>query len=435
MSPFAPRLRSALRRLSLAAALGLAVLAAGCKKTDEEAQKPETPATGQETPTAAAPATDPAAPPAPAKDEAPAPPEPAAQVEVPDFTGKLLNEAMKDAVRLGLVAQVGDPKRADKAVPGSVVGQKPEKGEKVEKFSSVVLIPREDPPPPVEMIEVPSVTGKSLKEAREILFNLGFTPQIGRAKFTGKTPGTILDQTPDAQKKAAKGSVVQLVPEKQSVVVPDLSRMPIADAILKLRRADLDWNGSAEMTTRMPAGSVLEQTPKAGSRAEEGTVIRLTVAKAAPGAVGSPKWVSDFDDIKDLNGKDIAEMTGLLGHIMPRNYVSAIQLEPRSPAQRWSGEHVALSFAYATEHGKDALVMVVPCARGKEVAGASDMKFRTQPDGKDTVNGSFTVYTQSPVVVDELRVIMYDLRAGHFFKRLYEAKIPVQIRFSPTNKK
>lgn len=417
MNFFSPGFRS----LPSAAALLLLLAVSGCQKSDEEAAKPEEAAAAPDQAAASTP-----------KDEAPAPPEPAAQVEVPDFTGKPLNEAMKDAVRVGLVAQIGDAKRDDKAAPGSVVGQKPPKGEKVEKLSSVVLTPRQDPPPPVDLIEIPSVTGKSLKEAREILFELGFTPQVGRAKFTGKTPGTILDQNPDAHKKAAKGSVVQLVPEKQSVVVPDLRNAPIVDAILKLRHVDLDWGGDVEMTTRIPAGCVLEQSPKAGSRAEEGSEIKLTIAKAAPGAVGSPKWCSDFDDVKHLSSKDISEMTGLLGHVMPRNYVSAMQLDPHSPAQRWSGEHVQVSFAYATEHGKDALVFVMPYAHGKEVAGGSDLRFRTQPDGKDTFKGSFTVYTQSPVVVDELRVIMYDLRPGHYFQKLYESKIPVQIRFTPT---
>ncbi|MBV8878581.1 MAG: PASTA domain-containing protein [Planctomycetaceae bacterium] len=427
MSPLVPRLRNPLRRLFVSAALALAVVSAGCHKSEDEAKKPDEAAAAPDQAAAAASGAAPAA-----KDETPAPTEPAAQVEVPDFTSKLLNEAMKDAVRVGLVAQIGDAKRADQAAPGSVVGQKPAKGEKVEKLSTVVLIPREDPPPPVEMLDIPAVTGKSLKEAQEILFDHGFTPQVGRAKFTGKAPGTILDQNPDAHKKAPKGSTVQLIPEKQSVVVPDLHGMPIVDAILKLRRLELDWNGGAEMTTRLAAGGILEQSPKAGTRAEEGSAIKLTVAKAAPGAVGSPKWCSDFDDIKHLGSKDIAEMTALLGHVMPRNYVSAVQLEPRSPAQRWSGEHVAVSFGYATEHGKDALVMVMPYAHGKEVAGGSDLKFRTQPDGQDTFKGSFTVYTQTPVVVDELRVIMYDLRSGHYFQKLYEAKIPVQIRFTPT---
>jgi len=35
------------------------------------------------------------------------------------------------------------------------------------------------------------------------------------------------------------------------------------------------------------------------------------------------------------------------------------------------------------------------------------------------------------VVVDELRVYMYDLRKGHFFQKLYESRIPFQVRFSP----
>src|SRR5205085_5523383 len=100
----------------VAAAVALCV--GGCKKKDESAAKPD------ESSTAKAPETS-APVPAPAQDDTPAPPEPPAQIDVPDFAGKLLGEAMKDAVRAGLVAQIGDPRRADSATPGTVVGQKP----------------------------------------------------------------------------------------------------------------------------------------------------------------------------------------------------------------------------------------------------------------------------------------------------------------------
>jgi hypothetical protein len=270
------------------------------------------------------------------------------------------------------------------------VGQKPAKGEKVERLSTVELYPRQEPPPPVEMVEVPSVVGKSLKDARSILFENGFTPQTGKPKFSGKTPGLILDQNPDGKTKAPKGSVVQLIPEKQSVVVPDLRNQPLVDAILKIRNADLDWEGASELSTRVPAGTILEQNPKAGTRAEEGTEIKITVAKAPASDAGTPKWCSNFNDLQHLHSKDISEVTRLLGKVMPRNYVSALQLEPRSPAQRWSGEHVGVTFSYATEHGNDAMIFVVPAAHGKEIAGATGLKFRTQPDGHDTFKGSFT---------------------------------------------
>jgi beta-lactam-binding protein with PASTA domain len=409
----------------VAAALALSV--GGCKKTEDSAAKPEEPATAQATEPAAAAEAAAAAP----QVEPAAPPEPPAQVDVPDFTGKTMAEAMKDAVRAGLVAQVAQARRADSAAPGTVVAQKPAKGEKVDRLSPVELVPRQEPPPPVQMVDVPSVVGKSLKDARAILFDKGFTPQTGKPKFTGKTPGLVLDQNPDANRKAARGSVVQIVPEKQSVVVPDLRNQPIVDAILKIRNVDLDWEGSSEMTTRIPAGSVLEQSPKPGARAEEGTEVKLTIAKAPPSGGGAPKWCSNFDDLKELHSRDISEVTRLLGKVMPRNYVSALQLEPRSPAQRWSGEHVNVSFSYATEHGNDVMVFVIPALKGKLIPGASSIKFRTQPDGQDTFKGSFTVYTQTPVVVDALHVFMYDLRPGHFYKKLYESKFPVQIRFSP----
>src|SRR6185295_19245319 len=213
-----------------------------CKKKEEEAKT-------QETPVAAAPET-----PIPPVDELPAPPEPEAKVEVPDFTGKPIGEAMKEAVRAGLVAQVGESRRQDAAAPGAVIAQKPAKGEKVDRLSTVDLIPRKEPPPPVEMIEIPSVVGRSLADARGVLFEKGFTPRTGKPKFTGKTPGLVLDQNPDARQKAPRGSTVELIPEKQSIVVPDLRKMPIVDAILKVRKADLDWEGSSEVTTALPAG-------------------------------------------------------------------------------------------------------------------------------------------------------------------------------------
>lgn len=417
---------SQVRLLALAALL----IAVGCKKKEAEGEPtaevpvaPEAPATAEDT---SAPPPAPSAPAEPPKEEA------SAEVSVPDFKGKTLVEVVKAATDAGLLVRIAEAREQKGAVPGTVLSQAPAAGQKVERLSVVEIIPADAPAPPPPLFDVPSVKGQPIAQARLTLFEKGFTPRVGPPQFTGGAPGRVVNQIPEARSKAAKGSVVTIVPEKAVILVPELRQQPVVDAILRLRKADLDWSGREQVTREVPAGTVIDQDPKPGANVDHDKEIRLTVAKAPPGDSKPPQWCRDLDDVQRLRRQDLDEVTRLLGKVLPKNYVSAIELDPASPAQRGSGEHVQVSFRYATEFGKDALIYVIPRAGGKDVAGASRLQFRCRPDGQDTFKGSFTAYAlPGPVLIDELYVVMFRMSKGFWGQKLVEVRLPVKIRFQP----
>jgi hypothetical protein len=414
-------------RIFAFAVLAALMTGAGCKKKD---------VVEEGAPAADAPA--PATPPPPPDVAPPAPPpdlpkeEAEKDVAVPDLKGKTVVEAVKIVTDAGLLIRLAEARERKGATPGTIIAQTPAPGQKAERLTVVVLTPADAPPPPPAQVDVPSVKGQTLEQAKLTLFEKGFSPRLGKPVFTGGAPGKVVQQTPAASAKAAQGSVVVIVPEKAVIRVPDLQKRPVVDAVLQLRKADLDWNGRERVSRDVPPGTVIDQEPKAGANVDHDQEITLTVAKAPPGDARPPKYCDDVDDVHKLRHKDLEEVTRLLGKVLPRNYVSAIELEPASPVQRGMGEHVQVSFSYATEFGKDALIYVIPRHDGKDVAGVSRIQFKTEGDGQGTFKGSFTGYSwlKAPLVIDELYVVMYRMSPGVWGKKIVETRMPVKIRFA-----
>ncbi|HEX7897281.1 MAG TPA: PASTA domain-containing protein [Planctomycetota bacterium] len=414
----------------LFAACAALMTAAGCKKKDAEAEVPaaETPAPAPETP--AAPPDEPAAPAAPP----PALPKERETATVPDLKGKTVVEAVGIATEAGLLIRLGESREVKGATPGTIVTQTPAAGQTVERLTVVVLTPADapaPPPAPPAQIDVPSVKGQTVQQARLELFEKGFTPKVGKPQFTGGAPGKVVEQTPAAKAKAAKGSVVTIVPEKAVILVPDLRKQPVVDGILRLRRLDLDWNGKEQASRDVPPGTVLDQDPKPGSNVDHDKAVTLTVAKAPGGDARAPKYASDLDDVRKLGRADLDEVTRLLGKVLPKNYVSAIDLDPNSPVQRRVGESVNVSFSYATEFGKDTLIYVIPRSKGKEIPGIRGLQFRAESDGQGTFQGSITAQSwfQTSLHVDEIHVVMYRFGGGHWGDKMLETRTPVRIHF------
>jgi beta-lactam-binding protein with PASTA domain len=393
----------------------LLALTVGCGKKEAEGEAAAAPP---------APETAPAPAAAPAPEDVPVPAASAEEVVVPDLKGKTVVEAIQALMDAGLLAKLEESREAKGATPGTILSQTPAAGQKSARLTVVSMVPADAPPPPPALVDIPSVKGKTVDQARIELFEKGFTPRVAKPVFTGGAPGKVVEQKPLG--KAARGTEVLITPEKQVILVPDLRRQPVVDGLLRLRKMDLDWNGKDKEEKGVAPGTIVDQDPKPGANVDHDQVITLTLARGT----STPRYASDVDDLQRLSRKDVDELTRLLGRVLPKNYVAGIEVEPGPTALRRFGEPVEVSFTYATEHGKECFLVVTPYHDGKRVYGLSPMARQAEKDGQGLFKADLRSFQPlGDVVVDELRVTM--VRHSHLKQiQLVKTSVPVKLRFT-----
>ena len=122
-------------------------------------------------------------------------------VAVPDVVGKPLEEAQK-ILSEALLGNKVEEKFHDTVPVGNVISQKPAKG-KAPKNSTVSLVVSKGPP----LVVVPNIVGQHVDEATRILTEAGFT--VRTFNLPGG-PDQVLDQSPNADEQAPKGSQVTI---------------------------------------------------------------------------------------------------------------------------------------------------------------------------------------------------------------------------------
>ncbi|HEY8201418.1 MAG TPA: Stk1 family PASTA domain-containing Ser/Thr kinase [Actinomycetota bacterium] len=90
--------------------------------------------------------------------------------------------------------------------------------------------------------------------------------------------------------------------EAQSIIVPNVVRLPVSDAIAALTRKNLDYaNGGEEFSEDVPPNAVVRQDPSDGTKAQPGDKITLFVSKGP-----------DRVDVPNLRGKTTDQARQLL---------------------------------------------------------------------------------------------------------------------------
>ena len=130
-------------------------------------------------------------------------------------------------------------------------------------------------------VAVPRVVGLKEQAALLRLAQLGLRPkEVYRP--TKQPSGVVVSQKPQDAKNVRKGTQVTIVIDSGAaqVAVPDLSGKSFADAQAALDKLGLD-STQTQVTSDQPAGSVVDQAPKAGSKLAKGSTVTLSVAKGS----------------------------------------------------------------------------------------------------------------------------------------------------------
>ena len=224
------------------------------------------------------------------------PPPTAGAVAVAVVEGMSLAEARAALEKQGFRVRVS---RSPSDRPeGEVLSQSPPAGAEVAKGTVVALVASSGTRPAQEkvQIEVPNLVGQSASSASAAIRELGLTPRI-RLVTSSERPGTVVDQTPSPGTEATDGATITLEvakarPEVRRIEVPDVIGSTAAAARSELRSAGFRVSTVA-VVSQEPAGTVIEQSPRAGAELEKGDTVRLTVS-TGPAKV----------DVPDVTGLD-----------------------------------------------------------------------------------------------------------------------------------
>jgi eukaryotic-like serine/threonine-protein kinase len=199
------------------------------------------------------------------------------QTDVPDVVGKSATDAvalLKDANLEPKVVEVPSDKPQ-----GTVTAQEPRTG-RVDEGTTVRINVSKGPKP----VGVPSVLGLSFDDASSQLQGAGFA--VRRVDVDSNQPaGTVVDQTPDPNTFAAKGSTVTLSVAKgpTKARVPDVTSQDQDTARATLEGSGFKVRVQTEDTTDASLdGVVLTQDPGGGTDADPGSTVTITVGHFTP---------------------------------------------------------------------------------------------------------------------------------------------------------
>ena len=194
--------------------------------------------------------------------------------QVPNVVGVNRSSAEYELRNLGFSTDSTTSPSAQQV--GNVIGQDPPAGTKIEHGATVHLTISSGP----LRQTVPPVNGLGRSEATKVLKQAGFSTVNQVYKFSNDvTTNHVISVSPQVGANVPTTFVITLTVSKgaEKVVVPDETGKIQSDATLDLRNAGLRYGLSQQPSSEAP-GTVLSQSPVAGTHVPKNSVVTLTVA-------------------------------------------------------------------------------------------------------------------------------------------------------------
>ncbi len=207
------------------------------------------------------------------------------QVSVPSVVGQSEAAARAQLRRSHLRARVVT--RSSTQFPAGVAtGTSPDAGRSVVPGTQVTLFVSSGQPKQT----VPDVTGQDQAAARSQLTSAGFTVRSSTQSSTTATAGTVLSQSPSGGTQAVTGSVVSIVvaTAPKAVKVPSVVGQQASAAAGTLTSAGFKVvRQRQDVSAKSQGGTVITQTPAAGSKAKPGSTVTIVVGRYKPSSSSS----------------------------------------------------------------------------------------------------------------------------------------------------
>ena len=229
-------------------------------------------------------------------------------------------------------------------------------------------------------INVPDVVGKSSVVAQQILEDKNLRVKIVEANDDSVPAGQVVSQYPEAGAKVKEQRLVTITVSKggQELTMPDLKSMSRSNAEEKLKKMGLKLGAVFEENAKEPAGTVINQDPRSGSKITKGQTVDITVS------LGEKKkeiTVQNYTGLSVDSAKSNLEANGLsLGGISEeastRPKGTVIGQSPSAGSTTTEGGSVSLIISSGSSGGAKSDSNQTPTpsaatAKGKTDAGKS----------------------------------------------------------------
>jgi beta-lactam-binding protein with PASTA domain len=226
-------------------------------------------------------------------------------VPVPNLVGAEIDAVPSVLEKSSL--HLGDVKtRRASAARGTILDQSPRPLTQVAAGSRVHVLVSEGAQTPTQTAVVPNVIGEHIDRAALILRGALLRPGAVQTTTAAAPEGTVLKQSLEPGLRVSPGSsVAMLVSQGEPfAVVPDLVNAREEDAAALLARAQLELGAVNRQEAQADAGTIVAQSPVAGSRVVRGTPVRVIVSSGERFAIVPDLVKSDFESALRLVAKE-----------------------------------------------------------------------------------------------------------------------------------
>ena len=202
------------------------------------------------------------------------------KVTMIDVRGMTYDDA-KDALnKVGLGIFKNGTQSSDDYAEGEIVSQDVEKGEKVDKNTTVKVVISSGK----GSVPVPDVSGKSSDDATSKLEAEGFKVSTDYKYSDTVAQGKVVETAPSAGTSAQKGETVTIYLSRgpEGTEMPNLIGQTEEQAKSTLNSMGCSVNVNTEYNTTQEAGKVVGQSINPGVRVTSGTTVTIAISKGEP---------------------------------------------------------------------------------------------------------------------------------------------------------
>ena len=136
--------------------------------------------------------------------------------------------------------------------------------------------------PAPETAQVPSVEGESIDDATSELEAAGFVVRVETKLTNAADPGDVLQQSATAGSLVEVGDTIGLTVAEAPPKIPKVVGKTLANAKRALKNDGFEVGRVTQQTSSKKKGTVIAQSPDAGTSARPGRAVSLVTAKPAP---------------------------------------------------------------------------------------------------------------------------------------------------------
>ncbi|WP_036507189.1 Stk1 family PASTA domain-containing Ser/Thr kinase [Nocardioides sp. URHA0020] len=199
------------------------------------------------------------------------------QVPAPNVINKTEKQARTLIGDAGLAVGTIDREASSEVASGKVIRQDPQPDQYLDPDTAVNLVVSLGKP----QVEVPFVIGQDKKDAEAALVSQGFDVQLKKEE-SDEDKDTVTRTEPSQGTTVAEGTRIVVYFSDGREKVPNLVGKQQAEAENAVRNAGFEPRVIQSSDTTKPAGTVIDQSPRAGDTPSQGSTVTIVVSSFVP---------------------------------------------------------------------------------------------------------------------------------------------------------